>query len=176
MLMGILLPESVFPDVPDHTPLASAGTEAAAKACEVAKVAGPPLVATAVIASLVLENQAHVEAGQSAPVTRVTLGPGPKPVDFPIGRTVDSNDVVIQGYQRRQRAHWAAINSTMNMHNNAALWIVANGIEPLIQADARPPRAPERRQPGTTVVNPPQLDTTPTDWRPQMPDTPPRGR
>lgn len=37
MLMGVLLPESVFPDMPDHKPLTSAGDEAATKMCEVAK-------------------------------------------------------------------------------------------------------------------------------------------
>jgi hypothetical protein len=123
MLMGILLPESVFPDMPDHKPLASAGDEAVTKLCEVSKAVGPPVVAAVLVGALLMEeNHVHVEPGQAAPVTMVTPSNGPKPVGWPVGQTIDSNDVVLQARARRQREHWAAINSTMNF-NNPALWM-----------------------------------------------------
>ncbi len=130
MLMGILLPESVFPDMPDHKPLAAASDEAATKMCEVAKVVGPPVVATVLVGTLVMDDQVHIETGQAAAVTRVTLGPGPKPVDWPVGQTIDGNDAVLQARERRQREHWAAINSTMNAHNNPTLWMSELGATP----------------------------------------------
>jgi hypothetical protein len=123
-MMGILLSESIFPEMPDHKPLASAGDEAATKVCEVAKVVGPPIVATALIVSLVKDTQVHIEPGSAMPVTQVTFAPTPQADVFPVGRTMDSNDVVIMGHQQRERDYWALIQSTMNMQN-PAVWMAA---------------------------------------------------
>jgi hypothetical protein len=120
-MMGILLPESIFPEMPDHKPLASAGDEAATAVCGAAKVVGRPIVATALIVSLVKDTQVHIEPGSAMPVTQVTFAPTPQPDVFPIGRGFDGTDPARMWYRRREIDHRAAMNATMG-NNNPTLW------------------------------------------------------
>jgi hypothetical protein len=118
-MMGILLPEYIFPDKPDHKPVPSAGAETA-------KVVEQLAVIAALSGTLVVHCEPHVETGHSGhpvPVVQATSrfgSGGSAAAQFPVGRS--SNDVVMQWHAKQQRDHLAAINATANMQNNLALW------------------------------------------------------
>src|SRR5580765_5044918 len=85
-----------------------------------------PLVACVLIVALITEawsgdSKPHTH-DHKVPALAWVPPPMPDALFLPSGRGIDTNDIVMAHYRQRDRDHWAAINASANMQNNAALW------------------------------------------------------